>query len=241
MSQSEIGTSRSHWFLRGLGAGILLMAAVNAASYFGRSDGLGDLYGPSHRYAEAIGFPLEMWREGNAYGGYFVSYPALGLNALCALACGSVLGLLAVSRMSQLNTWIADVEQQITHRENRKFQFTLFGLMAGTALTAVAASVARTLSPRPEALGAIYWCGPTALIILALIPYRISWEHRVAILVTAAVVFIAVAIAIGTALKMEFDKVLLGIFLCWTPQSMLLALLVMTGTLVGYYRRSIRT
>jgi hypothetical protein len=232
MSPTKIGTSNSHWFSRGIGAGILLMAGVNAASYFARSDGWGNLLGNQELVREALGFPLEFWEAGNSYGGFYAAYSALAVNALFALGLGAILGLFAVSRRNQLNAWVAEIEAQMEQKHSRNLQFTIGGLLMGTAVVAVAASVARTLTPRPEALAAIYLCGPTTLIIGALIPYRISWQHRVAILITAACLMMAVAIAIGNALKIEFDKVLLSIFICWTPQSTLMAVLIIIGTVV---------
>lgn len=237
MSQSEIGTSRTHWFARGLGGGILVVAALNAISYFVRSSGWSQLL--RNDYAgEAIGFPLEMWQGGNSYSGLFIDYRALGLNAMFALVCGSVLGLLAIWQMSRLNAWVSDIEEEVVAVQNGKLQFTIGGLLMGTAVVAIAASAARNLTPRPEALTAIFWLGPTVLIILALLPYRISWEYRVAVLLTAAVGLIATAIAVGAALNLEFDKVLLGIFVCWTPQSTLTAAGIMIGIFVKYYRRN---
>jgi hypothetical protein len=57
-----------------------------------------------------------------------------------------------------------------------------------------------------------------------MLPRRLSWQKRVVIIIPATLTLIAVAIAVGNAMSMEFDKVLMGIFLCWTPQSALAAI-----------------
>ena len=62
------------------------------------------------------------------------------------------------------------------------------------------------------------------MIILAYLPRRLRWQQRVAILTPATFVLIAVAIALGTALDVDFDKVLMGIFICWTPQAAIAAI-----------------
>lgn len=61
-------------------------------------------------------------------------------------------------------------------------------------------------TPRVEVLAAIYALGPLALIVLAYLPRRLSWQQRVAILTPSALILIAVAITLGSALDVEFDK-----------------------------------
>ena len=43
-------------------------------------------------------------------------------------------------------------------------------------------------------------------------------RKRVAILTPATFTLIAVTVAIGLKLDLDFDKVLKGVFVCWTPQ-----------------------
>jgi hypothetical protein len=85
----------------------------------------------------------------------------------------------------------------------------------------------------------IYLAGPWFLVLVAFLPLGISWQQRIVILVPAAFLLMAAAVALGLHLErsLEFDKVLLGIFICWTPQSALAAL-GMTAVLV--YRHAQR-
>jgi hypothetical protein len=83
---------------------------------------------------------------------------------------------------------------------------------------------------------AIYGLGPLLLVAIAMLPRRLSWQKRVVIIIPATLTLIAVAIAVGSAMEMEFDKVLMGIFLCWTPQSALAAIGLTATLLVAQAR-----
>lgn len=84
---------------------MLLMASVNALSYFFRSENWGSLVGKSNRAGESIGFPLEVWEAGNTYGGYFADYPMIGLNMLIAAIASLPLGLLAETTVLATTRW----------------------------------------------------------------------------------------------------------------------------------------
>ena len=120
--------------------------------------------------------------------------------------------------------------------DHQPIQFTLRGLMIATGMTAITATVARTYAARPETLVAIYVLGPLFLVIIAMLPRQLQWQTRVLIIVPATLTLIAVAIAVGIALGMEFDKVLMGIFLCWTPQSVFAAIALTTLIFAGPWR-----
>ena len=112
------------------------------------------------------------------------------------------------------------------------------GLLLATLVVAVIAALAREMIvARPEVLGAIYLFGPAFLVSLAMIPRRIPWQQRVVLLMPAALMLIAAAIRVGFALGMELDKVLMGISVCWVPQSALAAIFLTLGILIFYYRR----
>ena len=67
---SKTSPSKFRWFIRGFAAGFILFAALNALSWFFRSEGWSDLCGATlFAHTEAIGFPLELWREGVGYQG----------------------------------------------------------------------------------------------------------------------------------------------------------------------------
>lgn len=226
MLSQRIVTTPSRWFVRGLGLGILLCGALNAVSYFARSDDWGNLLGQIPASAEALGFPVLMWEQGLTYGGYFIDLPALALNMVFAVVVGLGCGTIAVRQRGRLNRLVDEFEESVTGPPN-KFHFTTRDLLVVMTFAAVLAASARLfLNGRPEVLGAIYLLGPWLLVTIALLPRKIAWQQRVLILVPAALLLILAAILSGASLKrpVEFDKVLLGIFVCWTPQSALAAL-----------------
>ncbi|MFT5523184.1 MAG: hypothetical protein ACI9G1_001408 [Pirellulaceae bacterium] len=236
MSQAKIGTTVGHWFVRGVLVGCLLVGASNAVSYFFRSDGFGNLFDKPGGAREVIGFPWVVWEAGKTYDGYFVDYVTLGLNCVFGIGLGVVLGLILMSQAAWLNRLVDHVESEFP-LEGSKLQFSLRGLFGATILASICAAVAANFGSNPLVLGAIYCFGPLALILFAFIPQRISWQQRVAILAPAAITLIVVAVAVGVSLGMEFDRVLIGIFICWTPQGAFAALALTVGLLVIHCRQ----
>jgi hypothetical protein len=216
--------SATRWFLRGLAVGMLLIASINALSYFFRSARWGTIVGRPAAFQESIGFPFQVWEAGNTYGGMFVDYQVLGLNILVAMLVGTVVGWITARHTASLNRLIEQMQFDATGRESPPIQFSLRGLMLATLIVAVIATIARQFAARRETLVAIYALGPLVLVVIAMLPRGLSWQKRVVIIVPATLTLIAVAITVGTAIDIEFDKVLMGIFLCWTPQSALAAL-----------------
>ncbi|MFK8115607.1 MAG: hypothetical protein AB8B91_25645 [Rubripirellula sp.] len=221
---SFVADSRTRWFVRGTAVGMLVMASINAISYFFRSADWSSLIGKPKSLQESVGFPLKVWEAGNTYGGMFVDYPRLGLNILAAAMVGAVVGWITASRTDFLNGLIHHLQSESTRREPPPVQFSLQGMLVGTAFIALIAAIARNFAARPETLIAIYLLGPTGLVALAMLPKRLSWQRRVVIIIPTTLALIAAAIAVGTRMEMEFDKVMMGIFLCWTPQSALAAI-----------------
>lgn len=227
---------KTFWFVRGMVVGLLLIGTANAVSYFFRSEGWGSLLGNRQAGREAIGFPLEVWRAGAAYGGLFVARVPMLVNVLTALLVGAICGGLMVVNHRWLEQMLNDFEARERQTSKHNFQFTLQGLLVVTVLSAVAAMAVKTFASRPESLLFIYVLGPTALVLLALVPYRIAWQQRVAILAPATIAMIAVAIAIGVSLDIEFDVVLMGIFICWVPQTVIAALGLTLSLMIQYQR-----
>ena len=229
--------SPTRWFLRGTAVGMLLMAAVNAISYFFRSADWSSLVGQPKSLQESVGFPFVVWEAGNTYGGMFVDYPMLGVNILIAAAVGSIIGSVAARNTEFLNRLIQAMHEGTAKHKHQPIQFSLKGLMIATTIAAVVAMLARQFAARPETLIAIYSLGPLFLVAIAMLPRGLSWQRRVVIIIPATLTLIAVAIVVGTAISMEFDKVLMGIFLCWTPQSALAAVGLTTTLLVSQARQ----
>ncbi len=230
------GDSATRWFVRGTAVGMLLMAAVNALSFFVRTSDWSSLVGPSSTADESIGFPATVWEAGNTYGGMYADYRMLGLNILFAAAVGSLLGWLAARKRDFLNGLLHQMPSGTEAKKHQPIQFSLRGLLIATTLVAVSATLARHFAARPETLVAIYAFGPLGLVAIAMLPQRLSWQKRVVIIIPATLTLIAVAIAVGTAMQMEFDKVMLGVFLCWTPQSAIAALALTSYILVRQAR-----
>ncbi len=237
MTKPTVSKGALAWFVRGSLVSLLLMAALNALSYFVRTGGWGSLLGGLPQSNEAIGFPLTVWREGNGYLDLASVYLPMGINVLVALAGSIVCGLLTLTQMGWLNRMVVDLEAQQKERKEQRLQFSLRGLLLATFLAALCAAIARQWAARPEVLGAIYVLGPALLIAVVMLPRGLSLQQRVGILTPATLILIAVAVAVGTALEMQFDRVVLGIFVCWVPQTVLAALALTCGILVVYFRR----
>ena len=236
-AQPATTDSPIRWYFRGMAVGLLLMGSANAISYFFRSADWGSLIGETGRLRESVGFPWKVWEAGNTYGGMFADYPMMGLNILVASGVGSLLGIWAASKTTTLNRLIDGMKLETSGREHQPIQFSLRGLMVATLIAAVVAMLARRFAARPQTLIAIYCLGPTTLVAIAMLPRRLSWQKRIMILVPAAYALIGTAIAVGFAMGMEFDKVLMGIFLCWTPQSALAAVALTTSIFYSQYRQ----
>ncbi len=229
--------TKTLWFLRGAVVGLLLIGTANAVSYFVRSEGWGSLLGNRQIGREAIGFPLELWRAGSTYGGLYVARVPLLVNALTALLVGTLCGALTVLNHRYLEQMLKDFEAREREVTQHNFQFTLRGLLVATVLSAVAAMAVKTFASRPESLLFIYVLGPAALVLLALLPYRIAWQQRVAILAPITIAMIAVALSIGASLGIEFDVVLMGIYICWVPQTVIAAMGLTLSLVIQYQRR----
>ncbi|MFM7844791.1 MAG: hypothetical protein ACKOU6_13000 [Planctomycetota bacterium] len=234
--QAILGFSitRGAWFTRGFTAGPLLAGALNAVSYFLRSERGGNLAGQTPWRRQALGFPWELWEYGNHYDGLFVNSKGLVGNLLFALLLGIVAGLVTLQLRPRLNRLVEEFAKQVPPIE-RRLQFSLRGLLLFTTLLALALSIAkRFTAPHPAMLWAIDVAGPWLLIGIAFIPRRIAWQQRAAIVITLAISMIALAIFIGLKLvpSLEFDQVLMAIFVCWTPQCVLVSILISISVLV---------
>lgn len=219
------GDSAKAWILRGLVVGVLLLGSANAISFFFRSSGWGSLLGNRDPSDEAIGFPLTIWEESAAYGSHTLQWLPFVVNIASAIVAGLAIGILLSWHRQALNPIMNRLRIEGEGRPLR-MQFSLRGLMITTLLAALLAGAARSLTPRVEVLAAIYALGPIALVALAYAPRRLRWQQRVAIIAPATYILIAIAIGLGIRLGVEFDKVLMGIFICWTPQTALAAVAV---------------
>jgi hypothetical protein len=231
---SKIATSRKHWFARGMAGGFMTFAAMNALSWFWLSDGWTDLCGATRNTdSEAIGFPFEIWREGNVYGdGWMFNFPMIGLNLVVALVFAVLAGFVAVSMAPKLTRIIDEFEATSKPERPLKMTFSVRGLFAITTTIAVLLGLTQFIGVSPWLLGAIYFVGPLLLILIAMAPVGLHWEQRVVVLIGFAIVMLVGAVMVGTKMGMEFDRVLFGVFICWVPQSVLAAAIVLASSVL---------
>lgn len=215
--------------------GAMVLGSANALSFFFRSQGWGSLLGSREVGDEAIGFPLTVWQEESGYNSHTLRVGPFLFDIATAILVGVALGMLAIRSRGTLNQ-IMDRFRGSSGEHDVRLQFSLRGLFITTVLAALAAGAARAFTPRVEVLAAIYAFGPLSLILFAYLPSKLSWQQRVAILTPSTFVLIAVAIALGHALSIEFDKVLMGIFICWTPQAAIGAVVLTTWLFIREYR-----
>ena len=221
LQQFGIGDSRWHWFGRGFLAGLMVIAAVNAISYFVLSDGILNLIGASQMQQEAIGFPFEVWRRGEGYGRFIVSFPAFFSNCGIGVFFALIIGAMAASRKGFLNriTYDAVSREAKSDSGGNSFQFSIKSILIATSIVAIFLAAALNITVDPKVLAVIFFAGPWAMVGLSMLPPGIKWQHRVVMMTVMAVVMIGVAIAVGGQLGKPFDEVLMGIFISWTPQS----------------------
>ena len=223
LRQFGIGDSRWHWFGRGFLAGLMVTAAVNAISYFVLSDGISNFIGASQLQQEAIGFPFEVWRRGQGYGRFIVSFPAFFSNCGTGVFFALIIGVIAANRREYLNkiTYDAVSREAKTDAGSNSFQFSIKSILIATSIVAIFLAAAVNIRVDPKVLAVIFFAGPWAMVSLSMLPPGIKWQHRVVMMTIMAVVMIGVAIAVGGQLGKPFDEVLMGVFISWTPQSVL--------------------
>lgn len=235
--KSTLEASAFLWFGRGVMGGVMLVAAGNALSYFFRTPGISDLIGRDENVTEAIGFPFEIWEEDKIYGsGFYIDYPNVGLNLLVGIAVGSIIGLIAVRLHKDFNRWVAEFEQKNVDEERAgNLQFSVKGLLIITTLAALMLAALTRWQGTPEVLMAIYFLGPLLLIGIAMAPNKIRWQHRATLLAIMAFAMIGIALSSGHQLDVPLDRVLLGIFVSWTPQSAFGAFTLTIGGILQIY------
>ena len=185
-----------------------------------------------------MGFPYDTPNWEAATGPIFmgVGTSAPGLYSLIAIGC--LIGWIVSWKSESLNDMVASLRSHTgeSTKHQQRVQFSLRGLMITTAVVAVTATLAKNFAAHRETLVGIYLAGPTCLVAIAMLPRGLSWQTRVKIMVPLSLGLIAAAVAVGIAIGIEFDKVLLGIFLCWTPQSAIAAISISAWVL---YRISV--
>jgi hypothetical protein len=234
------------WIFRSFALTLLLFGALNAASYFWRSVDGGNLVGTHPERSEELGFP---WRVAVHYctgpewelefDGFFKN---IGVGVVVWIIVSGIV-LANRRRLAALESSLKAAAAK-SPRPKTNFQFSLRGLLILMAICSVlAAAASQLLRGRPEVLAAIYAAGPWLLVGLAYLPARIPWQQRVALIIPLTIILIALAIVAGAMLvpSLPFDKTLIGIFVCWTPQTGLAAIGLTLVFLALHWRRSAET
>lgn len=205
----------------------MFIAAANALSYFFRTSGIADLIGSEQNVVEAMGFPFEIWSERNR--GLYVDYAMVGLNFLVGIGLGSIFGIVGVLLRHRFNQWVEQFEAQAANQTSASFQFSVKSLLLVTTVAAMLIAALTNWNGTPEVLLGIYFLGPLVLISISMLPRRLHWQQRVVVLTVLSAVMIGVAISTGIKLSVPLDRVMLGIFVSWTPQSTFAAFLMVVG------------
>ncbi|HEV3344245.1 MAG TPA: hypothetical protein VG125_27970 [Pirellulales bacterium] len=215
-------------------ATLLAFAALNAASYFVRSD-RGKLLGHAHG-VDRIGFPWLAWQDGaapeNGFAtlalgpdGYF-DYGGLAMNAGAALVAAILGGLLATAAFRPNG---AGKRMGTTSFDRRDAggppQFSLRSLLIVTTIVAGVLAYQRAATPQlyAFALAAIYVCGPSVLVCCAWATLGRKRAERLFVVGCALASLIVAAIATGIRTELgDFTRVLLGLYVYWVPQCVLM-------------------
>ncbi len=208
---------------------LLLWAAANAISYFVRSDGYGNLLGQAPQNGEAIGVPWLIWSAGGAFGTSHNNRLALlGNTAVTLLSAAAAYAAVArFTRRSSDVTKLPD-EKTDTHFRSpgRALQFRLRTLLALVVVEAIVLGGIRSYGDaRPALLAAIYLLGPSLLLAVAWRLRDVIPAHRNLALLLVGLLFVPAAAVLGESIEgiRDFTRGLLGLFVCWVPQCVLLA------------------
>ena len=226
---NDPSTSKNPWFAGGAVGGAMIFAALNALSWFWLSDAWSDLCGATRNAgADAIGFPFEIWREGADYGsGWIINFSMVGANLLVGVIFACAIGWLTKKLSPRFEKLVEASKDASETRRPLRFTFSVRGLFVAITVAAFFLGITRMLGVSPWLLGAIYFVGPLVLILIAMAPTGLHWEQRMVILLAFAVMMLVGSVMIGTKMGMEFDRVLFGVFICWVPQSVFAAAIVL--------------
>ncbi len=214
---------------------LLIWAAANALSYFFHSDGWGNLLGQSPQNGQAIGVPWVIWSEGGSFGANHYSRLALLGNATAALlTAATAYALVAwLMRHGEVDP-SAPEEASLKTTESppgRALQFRIRTLLALAAIEAIILGGIRSLGDaRPALLAAIYLLGPSLLLAVGWRLRDVNRTHRNLALLIAGFLFVPAAAVLGESIEgiHDFTRGLLGLFVCWVPQCVLLAAVIMS-------------
>lgn len=214
----------------------MLIAAINALSYFFLSHGLTDLVGMKPAVEEAIGFPFAIWEEGHARGAHYIDIWGAGKNVLVGVLLGTFFGLIGILLRHQFNEWVAEFEEQNQQAQSLSAQFSIKSAMFCTLVAALLVALITRWNGSSFGLGAIYLLGPSTLIGIAMFPDQLHWKVRATIVAVLSLALIGIAARSGLQLNMDIDRVMLGFFVCWTPQTVFAAFIIVVAFVIRALR-----
>ena len=217
----------------------MLLAALNAISYFVLSEGLTDLVGLKPPVEEAIGFPFSIWEEGAANGPNAINFWGSVDNVLIGLCVGSVFGVIGVLLRHQFNDWVIEFESENRNVKPIHNQFSLKSILFWTAVSGLFIALLTRWNGSSLGLAAIYLFGPATLIGIAMFPAELHWRTRAVIVSVLSIGLILIAVRSGLKLNMQVDRVMLGFFVCWTPQTVFAAFAIVVASVAKAVRLKI--
>ncbi len=221
------------WVGTGMLAGVLCFAAVNALSYFARS-GSTSLTGGNHGGGR-IGFPWLVWEGNGAAMGTF-HRQGLALNIISGIAASFVVGFAFGLATCKKSHGEAPPRQlaPLTPAGKQPFalQFTLRGLLVAIAESAVLLALGQCADERLklQLLIATYWIGPGAVAATYFVAARLAPNARDQATIHMVIVIVCTSLVLGAGSGIgDMTQVLLGLFVYWTPQCVLLLGLLLVG------------
>lgn len=210
----------------GMLAGALCFAAVNALSYFARSGSTsltGGKYGGGR-----IGFPWLVWEENGAAIGTF-HRQGLTLNIISGITVSVAIGLaFGFATSKKLHGGTPQPQQaSLKPAATQPFvpQFTLRGLLLAIAELAVVLALGQCADERVklQLLIATYWVGPGAVAATYFVAARLAPDAREQATIHMVIVMVCASLTLGAGSGIgDMTQVLLGLFVYWTPQCVLL-------------------
>jgi len=210
----------------GMLAGVLCFAAVNALSYFARS-GSTSLMGGNHGGGR-IGFPWLVWEGNRAAMGTF-HRQGLALNIISGITASFAVGLafgLATSKKSRGGA--PPPQQALLKPAGAQLfapQFTLRSLLVAIAELAALLALGQYADERLKLhlLIATYWVGPGAVAVTYYVAARLAPDAREQATIHMVIVMVCASLVLGAGSGIgDMTQVLLGLFVYWTPQCVLL-------------------
>ena len=227
-------------FQLGFLSSALVWAAVDALSYFALSGGWGNLLGTAPEATEAIGFPWVVWGEGGPYGGDYFSWLGLIGDVVVTLSVSAAVGLATVwLHKRDLATRPGSLSADDSVESTRQLQFSIRTLLGTTAAVAFVLSMIKTsVQSLSILLLVVYLFGPSLILLAAHLTRRIVPLQRNLIVSVTGALLVVSASMLGEVISGigDFTRGIMGIYVCWIPQCVLILIIVLVYERVSAMR-----